>query len=268
MSTQITDILPSSDGVNEQDSNLIQDLATVHAIEQGLEGQKRTKSAAVLAREMMMARRQKEKAEKQGNAERVQTSEKHIEYIQELQQELQQELKEQPEMQNAVQLIKHNLEKHALQPTDMPTTPEDAANAAADVLQHINNQTSRYDVNKLLAQLNVNRDLQLSKRDTADLLASILTCNETQLQALISNPKIPVSIKTIIKRIQLDANLGNIETVEKLWDRLFGKQGLQDQTSISTQTLQASNPDGSCAIIPNTPISREAYVILRETILK
>lgn len=264
MSTQITDVLPSSDGANEQDSNLIQDLATVHAIEQGLEGQKRTKSAAVLAREMMMARRQKEKAEKQGNAERVQTSEKHIEYIQ----ELQQELKEQPEMQNAVQLIKYNLEKHALQPTNMPTTPEVAANAAADVLQHINGQTSRYDVNKLLAQLNVNRDLQLSKRDTADLLASILTCNETQLQALISNPKIPVSIKTIIKRIQLDANLGNIETVEKLWDRLFGKQGLQDQTSISTQTLQASNPDGSCAIIPNTPISREAYVILRETILK
>lgn len=264
MSTQITDILPSSDGANEQDSNLIQDLATVHAIEQGLEGQKRTKSAAVLAREMMMARRQKEKAEKQGNTEQVQTSEKHIEYIQ----ELQQELKEQPEMQNAVQLIKHNLEKHALQPTNMPITPEVAANAAADVLQHINNQTSRYDVNKLLAQLNVNRDLQLSKRDTADLLASILTCNETQLQALISNPKIPVSIKTIIKRIQLDANLGNIETVEKLWDRLFGKQGLQDQTSISTQTLQTSNPDGSCAIIPNTPISREAYVILRETILK
>lgn len=264
MDTQLTEILPSSDGANEQDTNLIQDLTAANAIKQKLDEHKNIKSAAVIARERMIARRQKEKAEKQHNAEDAQTASQRIDYLQ----ELQHDLDEQPEMQNAVQLIKNNLEKHALRPTEMQTTPEVAANAAADILQHINGQTSRYDINKLLAQLNINRDLQLSKRDTADLLASILTCNETQLQALISNPKIPVSIKTIIKRIQLDANLGNIETIEKLWDRLFGKQGLQDQTSISPQASQTCNADGTNSIIPNTPISREAYVILRETIMK
>lgn len=263
MDTKLTEILPSSDGANEQDTNLIQDLTTVNAIKQKLGEQKNTKSAAVLARELMVARRQKEKAEKQNDAEKTQAATERIGYLQ----ELQQELNEQPEMQNAIQLIKNNLKKHALQPTEMQTSPEVAANAAADILQHINGQTSRYDVNKLLAQLNINRDLQLSKRDTADLLASILTCNEAQLQALISNPKIPVSIKTIIKRIQLDANIGNTETIEKLWDRIFGKQGLQDQTSVSPQISQVGTDDSN-SIIPNTPISREAYVILRETIMK
>lgn len=260
----IESILPSSENANEQDRDLIQDLNTVNAIRQELDSQKRTKSSAVIARELLLARRQTKKAEQENNDKKAKEAQQHIAYIQ----ELQNELNEQPEMTNAVQLIKQNLEKHATQPDSMDVTPAAAANAAADVLQHINGQTSRYDVNKLLSQLNINRDVQLSKRDTADLLASILTCNETQLQALISNPKIPVSIKTIIKRIQLDANLGNIETVEKLWDRLFGKQGLQDQTSISSQTIGATRPDGSCNIIPQTPISREAYVILRETLLK
>lgn len=260
----IESILPSSENANEQDRNLIQDLNTVNTIKQELDSQKRTKSSTVIARELLLARRQAKKAEQENDDIKAKEAQQHIAYIQ----ELQNDLNEQPEMTNAVQLIKQNLEKHATQPNSMNVTPDVAANAAADVLQHINGQTSRYDVNKLLSQLNINRDVQLSKRDTADLLASILTCNETQLQALISNPKIPVSIKTIIKRIQLDANLGNIETVEKLWDRLFGKQGLQDQTSISSQTISATRPDGSCNIIPQTPISREAYVILRETLLK
>lgn len=260
----IDSVLPSSENADEQDKNLIQDLSVVNAIKQEAASQKSVKSAAVLAREMMIARRKAEKAKAKGNEQQAEEATQHIEYIQ----ELQQDLKESPEMINAVKLIKSNLEKHATQPETMQTSPAVAANAAAEVLQHINGQTSRYDVNKLLANLGVNRDIQLSKRDTADLLASILTCNETQLQALYNNPKIPLSIKTIIKRIQIDAKIGNTETIEMLWNRLFGKQGLQDQTSISTETLGATSADGACTLIPQTPISREAYVILRETLLK
>lgn len=259
----IEDILPSATNANEQDKNLIQDLTTVNAITEQLKN-KRTKSSTVIARELLIAKRNAKKAEAAGDEKTANSEHGKIAYLNELKTDLQ----EAPEMQNAIQLIKHNLEKHAKQEGDVQVSTDVASNSAADILQHINSGTSRYDVNKLLAQLNINRDLQLSKRDTSDLLASILTCNEAQLQALISNPKIPVSIKTIIKRIQLDANIGNIETIEKLWDRLFGKQGLQDQTSISQQTLQATNQDGTCSIIPNTPISREAYVILRETLLK
>lgn len=119
--------------------------------------------------------------------------------------------------------------------------------------------TTRPEVVKLLNSLNINLDLQLTKTDTANLLACLLTANETQLKALYQNRKIPIAIKTVIKRIMDDSKLGNIETVEKLWDRVFGKAGmmldLPKQTQIAT------------GIIPNTPVSREAYILIRDTLL-
>lgn len=120
--------------------------------------------------------------------------------------------------------------------------------------------TTRPEVVKLLNSLNINLDLQLTKTDTANLLACLLTANETQLKAMYQNRKIPIAIKTVIKRIMDDAKLGNIETVEKLWDRVFGKAGmmldLPKQTQIAT------------GIIPNSPVSREAYILIRDTLLK
>lgn len=120
--------------------------------------------------------------------------------------------------------------------------------------------TTRPEVLKLLASLNINLNVQLSKSDTANLLACLLTCNEAQLTALYKNKKIPVVIKTVIKRLQEDAALGNIETVEKLWDRIFGKNAmslnLPEQSQLET------------GILPNTPVSREAYIVIRDTLLK
>lgn len=120
--------------------------------------------------------------------------------------------------------------------------------------------TTRPEVLKLLASLNINLNIQLTKQDTANLLACLLTCNSSQLQALMSNKKIPIVIKTIIKRLMEDEKLGNIDTIEKLWDRVFGKG-----------TMQLNLPDDQqlqTGIIPNTPISREAYIVIRDTLLK
>lgn len=120
---------------------------------------------------------------------------------------------------------------------------------------------SRPEMAKLLSSLNINLSVRLSKTDTANLLACLLTCNESQLNALMSNKKLPVAIKAVIKRIQEDAKLGNIETIERLWTRLFGKEPMaQVDLPQNTQVQQG--------IIPNTPVSREAYVIIRETLLK
>ena len=91
-------------------------------------------------------------------------------------------------------------------------------------------------------------------------MACLLTCNEAQLAALYNNKKIPIVIKTVIKRLQEDAKLGNIETVEKLWDRVFGKGQMQLNLP-EAQQLQAG-------IIPNVPVSREAYLIIRENLIK
>ena len=72
--------------------------------------------------------------------------------------------------------------------------------------------------------------------------------------------KVPVVIKTVIKRLQEDAKLGNIDTVERLWDRVFGKNAmtldLPERAQIDT------------GIIPNTPISREAYIVIRDSLIR
>ena len=70
----------------------------------------------------------------------------------------------------------------------------------------------------------------------------------------------PIAIKAIIRRLQDDAKLGNIETIEKLWDRIFGKGAMQLNLP-EQQQLQTG-------IIPNMPVSREAYVLIRDTLIK
>lgn len=119
---------------------------------------------------------------------------------------------------------------------------------------------SRPEITKLLTSLNINLSVQLTKQDTANLLACLLTCNNSQLQALMTNKKVPVVIKTVIKRLIEDEKLGNIETIEKLWDRIFGKG-----------PMQLSLPEGQqlqTGIIPNQPVSREAYILIRDTLMK
>lgn len=119
---------------------------------------------------------------------------------------------------------------------------------------------SRPEITKLLTSLNINLSVQLTKQDTANLLACLLTCNNSQLQALMTNKKVPVVIKTVIKRLIEDEKLGNIETIEKLWDRIFGKGPMQLNLP-EQQQLQTG-------IIPNMPVSREAYLIIRENLIK
>lgn len=120
--------------------------------------------------------------------------------------------------------------------------------------------TTRPEVTRLLTSLNINLNLQLTKSDTYNLLSCLLTCNEQQLNALMANKKLPVAIKTVIKRILEDAKLGNIETVEKLWDRVFGKADKMTLELPQQQTVMNG-------IIPNTIVSREAYTIIKETII-
>lgn len=118
---------------------------------------------------------------------------------------------------------------------------------------------AKADVVKLLNSLNINLNVQLTKADTANLLACLLTCNESQLHALLTNKKVPIVIKTVIKRLLHDSEKGNIETIEKLWDRVFGKNAMS--VSMPEESLNKG-------LIPNTPISREAYIVIRDTLMK
>ena len=133
--------------------------------------------------------------------------------------------------------------------------------AAAAALQ----TTTRADVTRLLTSLNINLSVRLTKADTANLMACLLTCNESQLAALARNPKVPIVIKTYIKRLQEDAKHGVTSTVDHLWDKLFGKEGLMIEPATSAAPDPATMAAG---IIPGQPISREAYIILRDTLIK
>lgn len=124
--------------------------------------------------------------------------------------------------------------------------------------------TTRPEVVKLLTSLNINLTINLTKSDTYNLLSCLLTCNETQLRALYENTKVPIAIKTVIKRLLDDSTIGNIETVEKLWDRIFGKtdKATLELPQAMQQQIQTQN-----GILPGTIVSREAYTIIRDTII-
>ena len=153
------------------------------------------------------------------------------------------------------------IEAEIVEPLSVTEVAARGGASAARINQALQLQgASRPEITKLLTSLNINLSVQLTKHDTANLLATLLTCNEAQLTALYNNKKIPIVIKTVIKRLLEDTKLGNIETVEKLWDRVFGKGQMQLNLP-ETQQLETG-------IIPNVPISREAYIVIRDTLLK
>lgn len=143
--------------------------------------------------------------------------------------------------------------------TESPEAQNFLAGGQSDMTPY--SGTTRRDVVQLLTSLNINLSLNLSRSDTYNLLGCLLTCNEAQLNALMLNTKVPVAIKTVIKRLLEDSRLGNMDTIEKLWDRIFGKTS---EKAIFSMPNEASVTSG---IIPNTVVSREAYMIIRDTVI-
>ena len=167
-------------------------------------------------------------------------------------------LKEQREKVEALEALEAET-LHPLLPSEIAKKPTDSYPSGMGKALQLQGAT-RPEIAKVLTALNINLSVQLSKSDTANLLACLLTCNEAQLHALRDNKKVPIVIKTIIKRLLEDLRLGNTDMVEKLWDRVFGKGPMQLDLP-TDQKLQAG-------IIPNTPVSREAYIIIRDSLIK
>lgn len=118
---------------------------------------------------------------------------------------------------------------------------------------------------KLFRALGINLSMVFSKQDTYDLISSLLTCNESQLEALISNKRVPISVKTIVKVILEDYKNGSMCTVDKLWTRLFGSSFEKEQKAAASQATV-----NILSILPGVdgskPISREGYALIRDKI--
>ena len=127
------------------------------------------------------------------------------------------------------------------------------------------NGTSSPQIARLLKRLNIEESIKLNKADTMDLLSVLMMCNEKQLKAMTSNTRIPAVIRIIIKALEIDMKIGSLDTVEKLWDRIFGKptqsSTITDERPISA--LQELLP----GIHPGKAISREAYILIKEQLL-
>lgn len=153
--------------------------------------------------------------------------------------------------------------------------------AAVDRAKILLQENTKPEIAHLLADLNIDLNIALSGKDTNALMQALLTCNEDQLDAIAANPKVPISVKIVIKRLKEDLKVGNIASIEKLWDRLFGKPAdtattiKVNQTSITQQmsadTLPQTSAEQEAAallrgdILPNVPLSRKAYALIRET---
>ena len=119
--------------------------------------------------------------------------------------------------------------------------------------------TTKPEIAKLLHSLNINLNISLTKNDTYNLLATLLTCNETQLRALEKNNKVPLAVKIIIKRLLEDYKVASTATVEMVWNRIFGNS----MASFAPQ--DTSSTFGG--LLSGKPVSREAYMVIRETII-
>lgn len=151
------------------------------------------------------------------------------------------------------------------------------------------------EVARLLASLNMNVDLSLNGRQTELLMSTLLACNEHQIQAILDNDKVPMSVKLMAKRLKDDLKAGSTTALEGLWDRIFGKgildingQAAEYRRSLSagSKSQPASqtvvNLGGNTQIVngrvvhedtnrllhdaalPDQPLSREAYQLIRQ----
>ena len=132
------------------------------------------------------------------------------------------------------------------------------------------------EVARLLASLNMNLDLSLNGRQTELLMSSLLACNEHQIAAILDNDKTPIAVKLMAKRLRDDLKAGSTTALTDLWDKrsLSAKQQTS-QTVVNlggnTQVVNGRVLNGQDtnrllhdAALPDQPLSREAYQMIRD----
>lgn len=101
----------------------------------------------------------------------------------------------------------------------------------------------------------------LTRTEMYRLVSAVMAGTEEQLETLLSSKNVPVVIKTIVRRVLDDSRTGDIEAVEKLWDRIFGKTMPAPPQGVQADASQAAAPAGEV-------LSRESYVYIRDTLLR
>ena len=116
---------------------------------------------------------------------------------------------------------------------------------------------------------------QMSRADLAAVLEVLLSADEASLRALHDRPDTPTSLKTIIRRVLADMQSGSLKALHSLWDRLYGRAPLTAPDTLSQSSPSPSSPSSPSGqqdvlhgVLPQTPVSREAYIVIRDTLMR
>lgn len=111
--------------------------------------------------------------------------------------------------------------------------------------------------NRLLASLGVDLGPRLTAAQTRDLLSAMLMSTESALDAVASSPASPVAARIVAKRLLDDARVGDMSSLERVWDRVFGRP--TDQApGAAERSVGITLPDGSSLSLRQS-LSPEAF---------
>lgn len=141
-------------------------------------------------------------------------------------------------------------------------------------------QDRRDRASELLASLGLSAPdtAQMSRADLAAVLEVLLSADEASLRRLHDRPDTPTSLKTVIRRVLADMQSGSLKALHGLWDRLYGRTPLTaSPTSSASSAGQPGSPaqqpgqllqDALQGVLPSSPVSREAYIVIRDTLMR
>lgn len=167
-------------------------------------------------------------------------------------------------------------------PAALPAAPSfaPAVRAQRAVSRRQREEQDRRDrASALLASLGLSSPdtAQMSRADLAAVLEVLLSADEASLRRLHDRPDIPASLKTIIRRVLADMQSGSLKALHGLWDRLYGRQPLTAPDAGQAQPSGTSPaPSGAGqllqdtlqGVLPQQPVSREAYIVIRDTLMR
>lgn len=78
------------------------------------------------------------------------------------------------------------------------------------------------------------RELILSKEEKYRLIEQLFDLNSNQLQGIINNDSTPVFVVNIALAIMTDMQEGRTVTIDKYWDRFYGKAASNDKVDITS----------------------------------
>lgn len=110
-------------------------------------------------------------------------------------------------------------------------------------------------IKQLIASFKVDAEHEsMSREDAFKIYGYLLSCTKTQIETILRSPDLPFAIVLQIRAMFEDAKNGRADTVDKIFDRIYGK---------ANQPMEITGAGGT-PLIPNKPMTRKGFEKLLE----